>query len=114
MPGGGLKRSPYSVTKRTTDEGGRPGGTTSKEGEEKKPASSTQGGSKGLGRASRGRSEGRKGAAKAGAAPARCKESVYQPTPRTGMKRPSGAPAPDPSNDKRDKSGYGRNTPTDQ
>ena len=40
--------------------------------------------------------------------------SVYQPTPSKGMKRPDGAPAPNLDVNKRDQSGYGRNTPTDQ
>ena len=31
VQGGGLKRSQYAVTKRTTDESGRPGGATCKE-----------------------------------------------------------------------------------
>ena len=53
-------------------------------------------------------------ATKAGAAPARGKVLVFQPTPSTGMKRPDGALAPKPDIGKRDQSGYGRNTPTDQ
>ena len=55
-----------------------------------------------------------KGTTKAGAAPARGKGPVYQPTPNTGMKRPDNSPAPDPNDDRRDQSGYGRNMPADQ
>ena len=103
------------MTKRTTDVGDRPDGRTSKEGDEKKSASSAKGGSKGgAAEQAEGAAGAGKGAAKAGAAPARGRESVYQPTPSTGMKRPGGAPAPDPSDDNRAQSGYWRNTPTGQ
>ena len=88
---------------------------TSKEGDKEKSASSAQGGSKG---AAAEQTEGAAGAGrvskKAGAAPARSAEPVYQPTPSTGMKLPDGAPAPNPDDDKRDQSGYERSTPTDQ
>ena len=115
MPGGGLKRSPCAVAKRTTDEGDQPGGTTSKEGDEKRPASSAKGGSKdGAAGQAESAAEAGEGAAKAGAAPARGKESVYQPTPSTGMKPIGSAPAPDPVDDRRAQSGYGRNTSTGQ
>ena len=116
VPGGGVSCSPYSVTKRTTDGGDLPGGATGKKGDEKKSAaSSAQGGSKD---AAAEQAEGVLGAGraatKAGAAPARGKKSVYQPAPSTGMKRPGGAPAPNPVDEKRDQPGYGRSTLTDQ
>ena len=101
-PGGGLKRSPYAVAKRTTGDGDCPDGMTSKEGDEMKSASSAKGGSKGgaAGQAESAAGAG-KGSKKAGVAPARGKELVYQPTPSTGMKRSEGTPAPDPNDDKR-------------
>ena len=98
-----------------TEEDGRSDDTTSKEDYGKKSASSAKGCSKdGAAEQAEGAAGAGMGVAKAGAAPARGKESVYQPTPSTGMKRPGGAPAPDPDDDKRVQSGYGHKTPTDQ
>ena len=83
-------------------------------GRRENSASSAKGGSKGGAAKQADCAAGAgKGAAKAGVASARGKESVYQPTASTGMKRPGGASAPDPNDDKRTQSGYGRNTHAD-
>ena len=111
---GGVKHSPYSVTKRTTGGIDLPGGATSKGTGEKKPASSAQGDSKGAAAEQVEDAAGADGvAAKAGTAPMRGKVPVFQPTPSTGMKRPDGAPAPSLDIGRRDQLGYGRSTPTD-
>ena len=39
---------------------------------------------------------------------------MYLPTPSTGIKRPNGAPVPEPNDDKRAELCYGQKTPKDQ